>query len=522
MARRMRRYEYEILVASAREGKPSLALRYFFSGPGRDGFELDKNFDPPWQEGFVLDSHGNKLIIGGFGSGKSKAAVFGLAWWALVVNDFKAVYAAKENKQAMEMFKELQTYARGSPLETGGYVDFKKSPTLTVIFEYIRPDGVIHHSEIVLINAGDGATGSLSYDVDWVHLDEAFSLSAKALEDAIMNLGTRARGTRSTGERRLGVFSMSTNPFDNPTGWNLYDTALANPDDWYVLVVPTFWNGNVSDEQLANFASRIPEGKREQFLMGKRPDTSGGFFSLDAIDAAAVDFDDIERINKTPLAGVYNYECKYNKGSIYEMAIDLGTGHAPFRNAPVIAVVESRPELPSRVAYFWWGDGKNTNAVIEVLKYATRKYNPANLYVDSTGAQRGIHSIIADSFAKDGLTNVSVIGVDFTRIKSLMLYTMRLVMERVRLLYYKDAIGIKQQLTQYPGPHNDKNVAQDIVMTLAMLAQFVWATNQEAFEDNTQDNESVDVDVPVHLRRYYRARRGKSGRRIREETMRNK
>lgn len=486
--------DYQFLVMSASSGNPSIASAHFTVGPDQPGFIFDHNYRVPWQKHLCLGRHTTKLVIGGYGSGKTIAALHVLLWWALVANDFKAIYAAPSNGQARSGFDTILNVIRNSRLDP--FVHDLRSPVMELIVHYTRPDGVRHRASIVFVNAEGGARLQLSREVDIVHLDEAFTLSEEGFQDSIQNLGSRARGRRRTGQPRLGVFSFTTNPFDHAAGWHFVDLQKDNPDAW-IFTVATYDNGNLTDQQIADIARKVPPEKREQFLLGKRVAAYGGFFPERAVLDAAMGYpaEILEYSREDRFAGVYAYRVRSSPAKSYLTAVDLGTGRAPFRNAPVIMTIGVDAERgAASVDGFWWGSGEDMQELIDRVADEVLYYNPLQLFVDSTGAQRGTYYLIRDAMSTRGL-HTPVVGIDFARVKSAMLYTLRILIERRLLFYNRAARGIRQQLLAY-NYDKDKKIAQDIVMTMAMLSRPTWNLLGDVERRDANERKSSQLILP--------------------------
>lgn len=482
--------EYAIIVDAAKTGNPSLVTGYFTSSPGRQGFIFDYNFNPPWQRDFCLSTHSNKFVIGGFGAGKTRAVVMSFLYWAFVINDFKAIYAAPSNAQAKTAFGMITSNLIGSPMEQ--YTFPRQQPFAQIEIKFFRPDGVLHTASIGFVNAVDGADWVLSMEADWVHLDEAFKLTPQQMENAVRNLGSRARGVRATGEPRFGYFSITTNPFDNSYGWYLWNLANNN-ERWWTKTVPTFANGNVTDEQIEDMISRVDPSKVKQFLLGLWQGSEGNFYPADIVEPAFADeFPDGATVKESESYGPWYYTSDREDGYLYVAGVDLGTGKAPHRDAPAIVVV-GIGNGHAKLVHFWWADGKGKDAIKNELSYIIKKYAPVKTYIDATGPQMGQFIMLQDALSSEGIV-ASLVPVRFNRSKGPIVYALRSVLE-AGLLTIPPIDGLKQQLLSYPGPENDKRVPQDTVMALAMTALDVWNILRVNEVEDTQEEERVAGQV---------------------------
>ena len=466
---------WQIIKTSAETGQPSLATSVLTGGRGIEGFEFDYNFDPPWQENYILDERKSKIVWGGYGSGKTLATVMGMLWFAFVLNDFRGGFAAPRNKQTTAALEMIDNRRVGTVMEQ--YIRIVRSPTPRVDVQFIRPDGVFHHSSIVFLNSSDGFVGGLSLEFDWAHAEEALTLSPATLESVVRNLGSRARGRAVDGRERLGWFTMTSNPEKNPYGWFLFDIAREHPDDWFVYVVPSFANKNVPDEHLLNTMKRMTnEDEVLSYLLGKRPPDDGAFFPPRMVSNTRDDELETRVVNKRKHGKFTVYfEIPPKDGAVYVIGVDLGTGTAPFRNSPVIIVYEIDGRNVN-IVYMWWGSGRNFQYVIDKLMDVINKYRPLRVHIDATGSQRGMFTLIQNEAIKREYTT-PLIGYQVSKEKkSAMVYAINALLMnnhlRIPATSGEDIIG---QLIAYPGPEEDKKTDQDIVMAMSMAAPDVWS-----------------------------------------------
>jgi hypothetical protein len=110
-------------------------------------------------------------------------------------------------------------------------------------------------SSLEFMSAADDANRILSWEGDWINIDEAGLLDN--LDDTIVRLGTRLRGTVH-GRARLGRLSLTTNPHVNPQLYYRFDLGEDNPDEYLSMKVSTRSNKNITDDQLKALINRIP------------------------------------------------------------------------------------------------------------------------------------------------------------------------------------------------------------------------------------------------------------------------
>jgi hypothetical protein len=178
---------------------------------------------------------------------------------------------------------------------------------------------------------------------------------------------------------------------------------------------------------------------------------------------------------------------------VYVIGVDLGSGKAPFRNAPVIVVYEIDGKT-ANVVYLWWGNGRDFSYVIEQIMRAIKLYSPLRVHIDATGTQRGFFSLIQKAATERGFTT-PLIGYQVDQAKkSTMVYAINaMLLNRQLAIPATHGESIVGQLIAYPGPENDKKIDQDIVMAMSMAAPDVWSliSTNSANVDGLDEIESL-------------------------------
>lgn len=499
--------EWQIIQAS--KTNPNLFTDYFFAPKGeKKGWRFDENFteEGKWQIDFVMAAQTDITVIGGFATGKTMGVGMGACYFAALVEDFKFLNAAEKVWQAKQMWDMIITNARNTRF---GEMIWEKPrrPWYKIIIRYSYQNKV-YESTLEFMSVDKNAQGILSWEGDWLNIDEAGTLTN--LEEIIINVGSRLRGS-VRGRERLARFSMTSNSWDNYDLWYWYDQAVGDPDNFLAMQLRSRDNKNVTEKQLQRMAARIPVEERERFLEGTRPEGRGRFFSKESVyqceDKTIGEIVQHMAAQAKPGfvfdrvygCGVVAYELPYNEDNFYMLMGDPGTGAAPRRNAPCLMVwdVSNVPASPAQLVGFWWGDGHGKiSPFIEKLIYFSDKYKPFFIGIDTTGPQKNSATLINEYLTLQDDSKVKlnrpISGIDFSGgNKAHYLLAGRLFLESRLFSWPLQITGIRSQLTNYE-PENDKKMAQDIVATMVMSAYAIRMKFHVDPKSLTQSNQEVD------------------------------
>jgi len=492
--------EIEILRVSDKD--PDQFTDYFFRPHGEDkGWRFDENFTPEgaWQKTVHVAEQRDITVIGGFGTGKTVGIGMSATVWASVTRDFKFLNVAPKAWQAKLMYDAILTNARNTRFEDLIWEKPRK-PHPKIVIRY-KIGKVLYESSLEFMSADKDATGILSWEGDWLHIDEAGLLDN--LEEVIINAGSRLRGA-VRGRSRLGRFSMASNSWDNFYLWYYYDQAAGDPENFLSIVVSSRHNKNITPQQLARMLARIPADERPRYIEGLRPEGKGWYFSKEKIydceDPLAGSIIEAQAgrdasgfaYEKLYGAGVIHFKIPPRPGRLYMVFGDPGTGAAPQRNAPVLMVwdVTSFPQRPATLMAFWWGNGGGRiSPWVEKMFDFIKEYRPIYAGVDATGPQKNMNYLINEHLFKERFKHEGIDGepgylspfgmvrgigsLDFSgAMKHTYLQASRLLIEANLLSWPKAVVGIRSQLSNYD-PENDKRIAQDIVATIGMSAHAI-------------------------------------------------
>lgn len=494
--------EVEILKQSLED--PNLFTDYFFRPKGQEhGWKFDENFDDEgkWQEIMCLAEQKDITVIGGFGTGKTVGVAMAACYWGGTTADFKFLNAAPKAWQAKLMWSIIMDRARNTRFEDM-IINAPKGPYPKIELGY-KIGEIVYYSTLEFMSIDKNAEGILSWEGDWLNIDEAGQLDD--LEEVIRNVGSRLRGS-IRGRERLGRFSMMSNSWDNYYLWYYFDLAQGDPDNFLSLVVSSRHNKNITEKQLERMLLRIPKDERARFIDGTRPEGRGNFFDKGSIYACENDdhlyvqeMAAMEKKNwkfeKIYGAGPVFYAEPPSRGAITVFLGDPGVGEAPRRNAPVWTgwEVSLFPRKPARLIYFWWGNGYGKiSPFIEKMLDIQNIYAPIFMGMDSTSTQKNMAVLINEYInQKRGIDETDPLehneeleseympnlhGLDFSGSKKYTyLHALRLFIEGRLMTFPKGIVGIRSQLSNYDPEKDGKgsNLPQDIVAAMAMAAHTI-------------------------------------------------
>lgn len=528
--------DQEVAILRASREDPDVFTNYFLRKPGAEhGWTLDYNFDPEgaWQKMVHHASQKRVVVIGGFGTGKTRGVAVSALIHAVTTRDFAFLNAAPKAWQSELMYKFVISATQDTPFERLIYSAPKRPyPAIEIRF-MIGP--VMVTSTLEFMSVDKNATAILSWEGDWVNIDEAGLLDN--LGETITNLGSRLRG--SVNDRpRLGRLSMISNSWDNPELWYRYDLAAALPEDYLSITVSTKHNHNVTPDQLKMMLKDIPEEEHERFIHGARPEGRGNYFARNRIYACeSSDFGTqiIDGVNgkiegyslgSVYGAGVVAYTIPCQEGHSYMLLGDPGTDAAPNRNSPVLMVwdVTDFPKQRASLAAFWWGAGHGslTPFFSRLLRFM-EIYNPLFTAVDNTGPQKNTAELMNTYIQSNRMNpdqrenwyggidlgkilNPRIAGMDFSGAKKPAYLTAgRLMLEAELMVWPKFVVGMRSQLSNYDPEKdrvNEPKIPQDLVATFCMAAYAIraWFVFDPRDALSKGHGETADTDDQLAVR----------------------
>jgi len=508
---------------------PNIITNYFFRSPGAErGWIFDYNFETwgKWQQMVHQANQTRIVVIGGYGSGKTQGIAISACTWAMTTLDFKFMNAAPVSWQTELMYNFIMDISEDTPFGRLIY-EHPKRPYPKIVLKFYVGTHLVH-STLEFMSVDENAAKILSWDGDWLNIDEAGKIDN--LSETIKNAGSRLRGKTKRGRPRLGRFSMCSNSWDNPELWYRFDMASALPDEHLSITVSTRANKNITPEQLRDILKDIPEDEHDQFIEGNRPQGAGMYFSNNAVHACESkgisDFvkdrlkeqDPNYIVASTSLAGVVVYEMPPVEDHVYIQLADPGTGEAPNRNAPVVMVwdVTDFPKNKALLVGLWWGSGHGSITPF-LIKYfqLMMKYKPIYNGVDSTGPQKSTAELLNTYILNkgkteetggwlgqidlDGILDKTIHGLDFSGGKKpIYLVNARLMLEAKLMTWADIIVGIRSQLTNYD-PSKDRTgepkISQDLVAAFAMSSHTIRALFHLSTADFGTKNDTKDDEL---------------------------
>jgi hypothetical protein len=163
-----------------------------------------------------------------------------------------------------------------------------------------------------------------------------------------------------------------------------------------------------------------------------------------------------------PRHGVTHFELPYDPRRVYIMGGDPGTENVPKRSAAPVIVTDVT-EKPYRVVYFDWVSGNGSyKPFLQSYKYALGKYNPILKGIDATGPQKALDELAFEAYG------IQTDKLNFSSEKDAMLNALSMLITN-QAIRWPPIKGLLRQMGEYTRAR-DKQIAQDIVMTLAEIA----------------------------------------------------
>ncbi len=513
--------EYEVLQGL--DGEPIFWFRY--------GFLMQE-----WQKQAFHASQSEQTIVGGYGSGKTSYIGISLAVFAAIFPFFRGFAVAPQSVQAMEVYKFLSRISANSPWYDRWVVRDSEHHHPG----FVLANDFIGESRIEFYSIEDDPDKILTLEGDCAYLDQAEKIDD--LDEMVKNIGTRTRGMVND-RPRIGRLCLTANAGDNPSLWYRYDLAEVEPETFLSITVKTEDNLAISENDFKRLARRsggTPEDI-ERWLHGVRPAGPGEHFPRQVI-ARCVDYglnaimDGIIRereqlkgpsdllthyeqfVKKSdPRAGIYHWEMPpdFNSKRIYFVIADPGQGDPPHRNAAVVAAwdITGFPKEAATLRAFHWihGKGEYWPFISEFERMVQVYHAQGRCAFDSTGMQKAFNELVFEQL------NLMAEPMDMTGPsgKYPSLNAAKVLMGRA-LIRFPYIPGINLQLSHYVLP--DNKIPQDIVMMIAMAAQYI---RQYYWFDKSDD---IDLEksqlLPMQKRSLNRYKRDPHDRHERNRTRR--
>lgn len=469
--------DVEVIRASMNDA--NIFLRYYFD------VEL-----LPHQLVMAHAQQNSLLLLGGRGSGKTYGFIWKYIWLATVMPDLRVLWGSYSADQAAIPFYDVaypgilasERFAKFLP---EGEKSLKRKPHPQIQIKI--PGTNLPMSTITFKTVGIGASTKRGFTLDIIHYDEA---GLENNEKVITTLRPAMRGRRWNGDPRIAQLAVSTTPTSAEwlrEWWNRA-TDKENPDfddkKYFALKVSSSANTSLTAEQLDAFEQDMTPEERQVEIQADFPEYTGTDFSpavvnlcqdkllneevVQAIENKQPGYD-ILTISRT---GVVKYVKPAVEGHHYIVSGDPGMGNPPYRNAPCIMVWDVTRKPYELVCFYWVFGNGSYKPFFNRYEWCLDYYKPMYAVFDATGTQRAMDELYFED------RNRIVEGLSLQSEKAAMLNAAKILMQRgdLRFPYIQ---GMRLQLLNYK-QDEDKKIAQDIVMTLAMAA---WKMRVLSYQD---------------------------------------
>jgi hypothetical protein len=426
----------------------------------------------------------NTTVVAGVGAGKTAMVTASNIIDCLTYPGFRALNASVTAKQAELSFQMLESWRDSNPRLEKHISDTSLRPYPIVSFT--------NGSVFEFRTAGQDAKFIRGSEYDRINYDEP---QLDMVGEAVRVLRGRLRGRRPDGSPRMARLDCTGTPSAAPwlrerfyKGIRGHETATKEKLQYYwSMRVETYDNKMLTPDQIKAIEQDYPQELIDIELRGMFPDYGVSMFPLDHVTECTDPSlnDEMEEFRETkssgynlvewPRVGEILFETPARNNSLYVIAGDPGVDTPPRRNAGVVIVADVTSK-PYTIVYFNWVPGKGSyHPFMDSYKYAVRKYKPVAKGIDSTGPQKALDEL---GFQDFGLL---LDNMNFGPLKDAMLNS--LLVDVVNHAFRWPRIqGLIQQMSTYTR-ENDKKLAQDIVMTLAMVSWLSRSIKSDYRED---------------------------------------
>jgi hypothetical protein len=427
---------------------------------------------------------GNVTAIAGVGAGKTTMVAASNVIDCVSLPFFLALNASVTAKQAELAFEMVDTWRANNSRLDRLIVDITLRPYPLITFW--------NGSTYSFRTAGQGAKFIRGHEYDRINYDEP-GLDTDG--EAVRVLRGRLRGVRADGAQRMARLDCTGTPTASVWLRERFEKGLiggpkATPEtlkQYFSMRMSTYDNKHLSAEQISLMEAEYPPELIDVELKGFFPDYGLSMFPLGHVQAC-VDASMNDEIDEAlrpergnpkkgyvyeewPRVGIVHFETPPSPNGLYIVAGDPGTDIPPRRNSPCIGVLDIA-KRPFRLVYFSWisGQGSYRPFLAEYMNVA-EKYAVVNKAIDATGPQKAIDELGFENF---GLVED---GLNFGTLKDGMLNSllMSITSHNIR---YPMIQGLLHQLSIYKR-EEDKKIAQDIVMMMAMLCYMARGSSPE-------------------------------------------
>ncbi|NJL73684.1 MAG: hypothetical protein HC892_00285 [Saprospiraceae bacterium] len=448
----------------------------------RHGFRL-----PKWFMDMRKAKQELRIILGGYGSGKTLNTVAEMLYYAGTLRHYRSLLLAPKNDQAEEGTKLANMLITDTVYEQ----KFLLKRTTRPWRFFLGSSQIGYNSVIETRSMERDSQKILTITADSAALDQAEGV--ENLTELRRHVSTRFRGMVG-GRRRLGTLYLIANAEDhgNVELWDLYEKGVAGSREIYVSSPNTADNFYLTPYDLDRYLRNVGENplKREQYLGGRPPQRSGSIFPTSTVDAMrSPTLDDLHDTGINRRLKDYIWEANGDlvthwaippeSGQVYMLVADPGTENPPERNSPVLMVfnITNFPTIPARLTEFWWVSGMGSpNPWISAYKELNSKYRTyASAFYDGTGFQAGYDSLPI------GLNEIGAMPANFGGANKFRYLTLaKKIFADGHVKVPSKITPIIKQITGYKLP--DTGIKQDIVAALLVLVYGLEPSYAEAMD----------------------------------------
>ncbi|HMN11175.1 MAG TPA: hypothetical protein PKD55_02475 [Bellilinea sp.] len=461
-----------------------------------------RGFRPlPWQYAYTYAVQPDVTVLAGIASGKTRINAGSKILKCISIPYYKALNTSVTAKQAELPFDMFEEWYDGNPNLEHHVEDIKRRPWPIVTFK----NGSVYEFR----TAGQDAKFIRGTEYDEIDFDEC-GLDLQG--EIVKVLRGRLRGRTVVGRERIARLNATSSPTDALWFFERWQKGFKGSDVWdphqYLSFrVRTRDNTYLTEPQIASMESEYSDEMKAVEMDAEWPDYGLSMFAKshiaactdqsmnDAITMALFPEDSKAipkpgwRLEEHPRHGITLYEEPNDPDEWYVIAGDPGLDDPPKRNAAAIGVMNSK----GRLVYFDWVHGRGSYMpFVNSYKYALEKYRPEIKFIDTTGTQKMMQELAFEQYGiqtdnfnfgqmKDGALNYLI--------DSITRHEMRWPVIK----------GLLKQLSIY-NRKEDKDIAQDIVMMLSMLA-YGLRYRPSTIEVPTNVPPSSMIHVPQIVRR---------------------
>jgi len=467
--------DYQVLASALRENSGyHYATRWYL------------DWEPlPYQYAFHHIPIKNTTFLAGIGSGKTASVSASNVIDCLTLPGFRALNASITAKQAELAFQMVDTWRENISRFANTISDIGLRPYPTITFW--------NGSTYEFRTAGQGAKFIRGSEYDRINYDEP-GLDPDG--EAIRVLRGRLRGKRPDGSSRMARMDVTGTPTAAPWFRERFENGLrggqfATPETlkyYRSMRITTYDNTHLTPEQIALIEAEYPPEMVAVEMRAEWPDFGISTFPHGHIQACVDrDMNDAMEIALRPENGMVKagyeeeewprvghvfWKTPVKNGHLYVMAGDPGVDVPPRRNSPCIMVFDIT-KMPAEMVYFHWASGKGSyDPFLQSYKRAVEEYRPLAKGIDATGTQKALADL---GFEKVG---IQMDSIHFGGQKDELINSL-LVALTSHDLRYPMLSGLISQLQNY-NRDDDRDIAQDLVMTLAQIAYLMRRTAGEA------------------------------------------